>query len=95
MLRLGPPLADLSSVGKIRDSYAITLFMLENCPKCFESGDPHSAVFLLPWALQEEVIRSTSIPRDERLFKAIASFKLLMHLFFVGLEPCSWNNETI
>jgi hypothetical protein len=30
------------------------------------------------------VIRSTSIPRDERLFKAIVSFKLLMGLFHLS-----------
>jgi hypothetical protein len=68
----------------MRDSYAITLFTLETCLKCFESGDLHSAVFLLPWALQEEVTRSTSIPRHERLFKAIVSFKLLMRLFHLS-----------
>jgi hypothetical protein len=50
----------------------------------FESGDLHSAVFLLPWALQEEVIRSTSVPRDERLFKAIVNFKLLIRLFHLS-----------
>jgi hypothetical protein len=87
MLRLGQPLTDQSSVGNMRDSYIIMLFTLENCLKCFESGDLHFAVFLLPWALQEEVIPSTSIPRDERLFKAIVNFKLLMRLFHLSDLP--------
>jgi hypothetical protein len=71
----------------MRDSYAIPLFTLENCLQCFESGDLHSAVFLLPWALQKEVIHSTSIRRDERLFKVIVSFKLLMHLLYLSDLP--------
>jgi hypothetical protein len=87
MLQLGPPVTDRSSVGDMWDSYAITLFTLENCLKSFESGDLHSVVFLLLWALQEEMIRSTSIPRDERLFKAIVSFKLLMRLFHLADLP--------
>jgi hypothetical protein len=42
---------------------------------------------LLPWALQEEVVRNPSMPGDERLMKALLSFKSLLQYFDLSGMP--------
>jgi hypothetical protein len=44
-------------------------------------------MFMLPWALQEEVIRAPELSRKERLMKAVLSFKLLLHYFDLSSLP--------
>jgi hypothetical protein len=45
--------------------------------------------YLLLWALQEELIRSPGLPREERLKKTILSFGLLFHYFDMSFLPQS------
>jgi hypothetical protein len=81
MLRLGPALRDKSSIGKMRDSYALQFFSLKNCIKCLHAEKLTEFMYLLPFTLQEDVIRNTRLTRYDRLSKAILSFKILVHYF--------------
>jgi hypothetical protein len=81
ILQLGSALRDKSSIGRMRDSYPIQLFSWCNCIKCVKNGMLHEFMYLLVWTLQEEIIRSIHLCRDQRLLKAILCFKLLMHYF--------------
>jgi hypothetical protein len=89
MLDLGSVLTDVTSIGKMRDSYALQLFSWLNCVKCVQNGNTAATMCLLPWTLQEEVIRSPALTRENRLKKAILNFDLLTHfsvwLFFRAL----------
>jgi hypothetical protein len=88
LLKLGAALQDKSLIGKMRDSYALKLFSLENCLECLEGQDKEKELmYLLPWALQEEVIRSPTLSRQERLDKAILSFRLLFHDSLLSFFP--------
>jgi hypothetical protein len=89
ILHLGTALTDRSSVGRMRDSYALQLFSLLNCHKLIEANELSATLYLLPWSLQEEVIRSSTLDGEERLTKAILSFKILRHLFDLSLLPCA------
>jgi hypothetical protein len=72
----------------MRDSYALRLFSLENCLKCLQGNQTNELMYLLPWALQEEVLRNPSLTREERLEKATLSFLLLYHYFKLSSLPC-------
>jgi hypothetical protein len=88
LLKLGAALQDKSSIGKMRDSYALKLFSLENCLECLNADDKEKELmYLLPWALQEEVIRSPTLSRQERLDKATLSFRLLFHYYLLSFFP--------
>jgi hypothetical protein len=86
---LGNALSDKSSIGRMRDSYALQLFALTNCCNCLEKDSDLGLMYLLPWALQEEVIRSPTLSRAERLEKALLSFHLLLHSFDLSFLPRS------
>jgi hypothetical protein len=45
-------------------------------------------MYLLPWALQEEVLRNPSLTGEERLEKATLSFLLFYHYFKLSSLPC-------
>jgi hypothetical protein len=100
LLRLGKVLTDRSPTGKMRDAYALKLFSLTNCAKCIDNKHMMELMYLLPWALQEEVIRSPNLPRQDRLEKAILSFKLLHHFYRLStFEPAEhvgqrWREES-
>jgi hypothetical protein len=87
LLELGNALSDKSSIGRMRDSYAVQLFSLINCSDCMEKDEDLALLYLLPWALQEEVIRSPHLLRRERLEKAVLSFFLLLHYFDLSFLP--------
>jgi hypothetical protein len=87
VLQLGNALNDRSSIGRMRDSYALQLFALKNCCDCMQKDNDIGLMYLLPWALQEEVIRSPTLSRPERLEKALLSFDLLVHYFDLSFLP--------
>jgi hypothetical protein len=89
LLGLGGTLSDKSSIGRMRDSYPLQLFSFDNCARCAEEGDHLSLLYLLPWALQEEVIRNPDLTRQERLEKAVLSFHFLVHYFDLSFLPRS------
>jgi hypothetical protein len=87
LLTLGQVLKDKSPTGRMRDSYALQLFTLSNCLKCLQNQNMMAFMYLLPWSLQEEVIRSPLLSRQERLNKAVISFKLLLHYYHLCSLP--------
>jgi hypothetical protein len=42
-------------------------------------------MYLLPRTLQEEIVRSANMSREDRLMKAVLSFKLFIHYFSFGM----------
>jgi hypothetical protein len=48
----------------------------------------HEFMYLMPWTLQEEVLRSPRLGREERLVKAVLAFKLLLHDFELSQMIC-------
>jgi hypothetical protein len=47
-------------------------------------------MYLLPWTLQEEIVRSANMSRENRLMKAVLSFKLFVHSFHLACLPKSF-----
>jgi hypothetical protein len=89
LLGLGGTLSDKTSIGRMRDSHPLQLFSLVNCARCAEQGEHLALLYLLPWALQEEVIRNPLLTREERLEKAVLNFHLLLHYFDLSFLPRS------
>jgi hypothetical protein len=87
ILQLGPALLDKSSMGRMRDSYALQLLSYANYLKCLESDYMNEVMYLIRWAIQEEVVRNPAMSHDDRLMKAILSFKLLLHYFNLSRLP--------
>jgi hypothetical protein len=78
---LGRALSDKSSVERMRDSYALQPFSISNCSKCLSPGHVNEFMFMLPWALQEEVIRAPELSCEEQFITAVLSSRLLLHYF--------------
>jgi hypothetical protein len=87
LLQLGAPLTDSSSIGKMRDSYALKLFSLAGCSNCADAERILDLMYLIPWALQEEVVRSPTLSQEQRLMKAMMSFRLLFHYYELSSLP--------
>jgi hypothetical protein len=83
-LHLGDALQDKSTIGKMRDAYALQCFTVKNCLKCLEKERLTEFLYLLPFTLQQEVVRNPTMSRYNRLAKAILSFKLLVHFFYLS-----------
>jgi hypothetical protein len=88
LLQLQPALSDEFTAGKMRDSYALQLFWWSNCLECFERAMLHEFMYLIPWTLQEEVMRSPRRERQECLLKALLAFQLLLHYFELSHMVC-------
>jgi hypothetical protein len=52
----GSGFSDKSSIGRIRDSYVLKMFSLANYLDCMDKDSDLALMYLLPWALQEEII---------------------------------------
>jgi hypothetical protein len=78
-LHLGPALEDKSAIGKMRDAYALQCFSLKNCLKCLEQDHMTEFLYLLPFTLQQVVVRNPRLTRYNRLAMAVLSFQLLVH----------------
>jgi hypothetical protein len=46
-------------------------------------------MYLLPWALQEEVVPSPALTRQDRFEKAMLGFKLLLHYYHLSAFPAA------
>jgi hypothetical protein len=89
ILQLGEALTDKSPISGMRDAQALMLFTLDNALKCLDNDRSHAMLYLLPWALQETVLRSPVFYRQERFIMAILSFKIPEHLFNLMALPKS------
>jgi hypothetical protein len=87
ILALGPALLDKSPIRLMRDSYALQLFAYVNCLKFIQKDELNGIMYLLPWTLQEEIVRSANMSREDRLMKAVLSFKLFIHYFHLTCLP--------
>ena len=81
LLDLGPVLSDESQIGKMRDSYAVSLFTFKNVSKLLKAGQFVAACFFLPFACWSAVIYSCDIKLSLRLFLVELSFQLLRTYF--------------
>ena len=80
-LELGPVLNDTSQVGKMRDSYAVSLFTFKNVSHLMKSGRFVAACYLFPFACWIGVIYSQDIDLSLRLFLVELSFQLIRVYF--------------
>jgi hypothetical protein len=84
LLNLGNIFTDKSSISKMRYAYVLPPFSLKNCAACLRKARMSELMYLLPCALQDEVLRSPRFERNERLAKAVLSFKFLLHYFHLS-----------
>ena len=61
VLNLGRALTDNTSQGKMRDSYALEVFTLDNFLRLVKRGYLHIAFYLLPYALWNNVVNNPGI----------------------------------
>jgi hypothetical protein len=73
----------------MRDSSAIQLFSYRNYAKCLGQEYWNEFMYLLPWTLQEEVVRNPHLTREDWLLKALLSLKLVLHYFDLSSLPPS------
>jgi hypothetical protein len=88
-LHFGNALSDESSIDRMPDSYGLQLFLFANCLDCMEKDDDVGLLHLLPWDLQDEVIRSPTSTRKERFEKDVLILSLLLHYFDLSFLPRS------
>lgn len=81
ILKLGDPLLDKSSAGKLKDSYPIALFSVINVLKLINSDCLSDALYLLPYSFLLESIRNPIWSRTTRIKLLEISFKLFLFLF--------------
>ena len=66
ILKLGKPLTDKSTTGKMKDSCALAIFTLENFFTLLESRHLEMAFYVLPYALWAAVVRNPVISTQTR-----------------------------
>jgi hypothetical protein len=80
-LHLGPVFSDVSSAGKMRDSYPIALFRLRHVRTLFCKSCVGEAVYLLPWTLAMVSFRSAAISKKTRFFLLSLTLVLFAKLY--------------
>ena len=78
ILDLGNALSDETQVGKMRDSYVVSLFTLHNVVKLLNAGQFVDAYLLFPFACWMAVIFSQDIDLSFRLFLTELAFQVIM-----------------
>lgn len=77
VLKIGDALANVSHWAKMCDSYAIALFQITSFMKVMiEIGDDES-VYMAPFTLMNEAIRSTCLSKGDRINMLQAAFNIL------------------
>jgi hypothetical protein len=89
LLHLENALRDKSPLRRVRDSYAFQLFSLRNCFICADNNRFTELLRLLPWSLQEEVMKNPSLSTEGQLEKAILSVKSLPHSANLSTATCT------
>jgi hypothetical protein len=88
ILQLGAALRDKSSIGRMRDSCPLQLFLSANCVPCIENGYWNELMYLLPWTLQEEVVRNPKTQPRGTLTQGSSESEMIASLFrFVLFTP--------
>lgn len=78
VLDLGNALADETQVGKMRDSYVVSLFTLRNVVKLIKAKQFVDAYLLFPFACWMAVIFSQEIDLSFRIFLVEFAFQVIM-----------------
>ena len=66
-LNLGRVLSDRTKEGRMKDSYALSLFSWESFMKLYEATRNDALYYLLPFTFMNEAVRSKCLTRQERL----------------------------
>lgn len=66
-LKLGNSLTDKSSKGRMRDSYVLEIFTLDNFLHLIAKNESHMGFYILPYCLWNEVIRNPHLSSQMRL----------------------------
>jgi hypothetical protein len=80
ILNLGDVLEDKSTIGRMRDCYAIKLFTFENAERCLLANKPACTVYLFIFALLYSCLHMINISISQRLFRSRLAFELLSSL---------------
>lgn len=81
-LALGAPLIDTTSLSYMKDFYAIKIFSLENVIKLLEKEKNDKSIYLLPFALWQESLMSTTLKKKTRLLFLEIAFQIFYHFYF-------------
>ena len=82
VLQLGPSLADYSAKGRMRDSYALELFTLNNFLRLMSRGKLQMAFYILPYCLWEQLLRNQHLSLQMRREFAV----LIVEIFAYHIE---------
>ena len=89
ILQLGKPLTDKSTIGKMKDSYPLQIFTLENLIELLKHDAYEYALYILPYSFWCEAVRNPVILPQMRL--EILEFILNIFTYFLTnvsfLEP--------
>lgn len=80
-LKIGEPLLDQSSAGKLKDSYPISLFTVANVGKLIECQDIEDALYILPYSLLLEALRNQIWDINTRLTMFNISFEIFSYCY--------------
>ena len=86
ILETGPILNDKSSIGKMRDGYATSLFTFINSLKMIENGDVASFIYILIFALWNEAILNPHIKPQTREYLLLVLLHILITIYRKQLE---------
>lgn len=86
ILELGPSLNDLSSIGKMRDIFAIDIFNFNNASELFKNGLYGDFIFIFIHALWTEAILNTFIKPDTRKCLLTMLLHILIRLYDIQEE---------
>ena len=81
ILKLGNPLTDNTSKGRMRDSYALEIFTLDSFRRLVDQECEHIAFYILPYALWNDVVNNPCLScqmRREMLAIALDIFSMWM-----------------
>ena len=81
-LALGAPLIDTTSLSYMKDFYAIKIFSLENVIKLLEKEKNDKSIYLLPFALWQESLMSTTLKKKTRLLFLEIAFQIFYHFYY-------------
>ena len=93
ILELGSTITDMTSIGKMKDFYAINLFTFENVFKSFESENHGLTLYILIYTLVLESFRNPKINIQTRIDFCEASI-LFFFRFYKQINKISKKNKT-
>ena len=84
VLKLGSPLTDKTSTGKMKDTYPLEIFTLKHFMTLFMAGNYNMAFFILPYSLWASVVRHPCLSVQTR-----------MDLLCIIMDICAFYEECL